>query len=248
MKATVLKIAAAAGLMAGVATGAMAQQKNVTIGVSIPAATHGWTGGVVYHAQETAKQLEKTYPGHQGRGEDLARRRIAGERARRSDLAEGRCAGGPALQLGRADEPRPRGQEARHLHHGGRPRPQGSVDPGHLRGRQQPRIRPRGRQVLRRQPEAGQRGGLPRHPDRDRRGARDELREGSRRLGREGDRQAIRQLEPRRCLQGDAGLPRQASEDRRGLGLRRRHGARHHGSHPSGASARTSSSSSAAPA
>ena len=47
MKATLLKIAAVAGLMAGVATGAMAQQKNVTIGVSIPAATHGWTGGAV---------------------------------------------------------------------------------------------------------------------------------------------------------------------------------------------------------
>jgi ribose transport system substrate-binding protein len=63
MKATVLKIAMAAGLMAGVATGAMAQQKNVTIGVSIPAATHGWTGGAVYHAQETAKALEKANPG-----------------------------------------------------------------------------------------------------------------------------------------------------------------------------------------
>jgi ribose transport system substrate-binding protein len=63
MKATVLKIAMAAGLMAGVATGAMAQQKNVTIGVSIPAATHGWTGGAVYHAQETAKALEKAHPG-----------------------------------------------------------------------------------------------------------------------------------------------------------------------------------------
>ncbi|WP_457089963.1 ABC transporter substrate-binding protein [Microvirga sp. P5_D2] len=63
MKATALKIALAAGLMAGVATGAMAQQKNVTIGVSIPAATHGWTGGAVYHAQETAKELEKAYPG-----------------------------------------------------------------------------------------------------------------------------------------------------------------------------------------
>ncbi len=63
MKATALKIAMAAGLTAGVATGAMAQQKNVTIGVSIPAATHGWTGGVVYHAQETAKLLEKGYPG-----------------------------------------------------------------------------------------------------------------------------------------------------------------------------------------
>lgn len=63
MKATVLRIAVAAGLMAGVATGAMAQQKNVTIGVSIPAATHGWTGGAVYHAQETAKALEKAHPG-----------------------------------------------------------------------------------------------------------------------------------------------------------------------------------------
>src|SRR3990170_8529466 len=63
MKATLLKFAVAAGLIAGVATGAMAQQKNVTIGVSIPAATHGWTGGAVYHAQETAKQLEKGYPG-----------------------------------------------------------------------------------------------------------------------------------------------------------------------------------------
>jgi ribose transport system substrate-binding protein len=63
MKATLVKIAVAAGLMAGVATGAMAQQKNVTIGVSIPAATHGWTGGAVYHAQETAKALEKQHPG-----------------------------------------------------------------------------------------------------------------------------------------------------------------------------------------
>jgi len=63
MKAALLKVALATGLMAGVATGATAQQKNVTIAVSIPAATHGWTGGVVYHAQETAKQLEKGYPG-----------------------------------------------------------------------------------------------------------------------------------------------------------------------------------------
>lgn len=64
MRGTALKLAAAAGILAGIATGATAQDKrNVTIGVSIPAATHGWTGGVVYHAQETAKQLEKTYPG-----------------------------------------------------------------------------------------------------------------------------------------------------------------------------------------
>ena len=31
---------------------ALAQDKPVTIGVSIPAATHGWTGGVNYHAKE----------------------------------------------------------------------------------------------------------------------------------------------------------------------------------------------------
>ncbi|WP_230530011.1 ABC transporter substrate-binding protein [Microvirga roseola] len=61
---TVLKLAVTAGLLAGVATGVSAQEKkNVTIGVSIPAATHGWTGGVVYHAQEAAKRLEQTYPG-----------------------------------------------------------------------------------------------------------------------------------------------------------------------------------------
>ena len=32
------------------ATGAMAQEDKTVIAVSIPAATHGWTGGVVYHA------------------------------------------------------------------------------------------------------------------------------------------------------------------------------------------------------
>ncbi|AWM88518.1 substrate-binding domain-containing protein [Microvirga sp. 17 mud 1-3] len=64
MRGTALKLAAAASLIAGLATGAAAQEKkSVTIGVSIPAATHGWTGGVVYHAQEAAKQLEKAYPG-----------------------------------------------------------------------------------------------------------------------------------------------------------------------------------------
>jgi ribose transport system substrate-binding protein len=52
----------AAGLAAGLG-GAHAQQKSVTMAVSIPAATHGWTGGVVYHAEETAKLLEKGYPG-----------------------------------------------------------------------------------------------------------------------------------------------------------------------------------------
>ena len=31
--------------------------------VSIPAADHGWTGGVVFHATQEAKALEKQYPG-----------------------------------------------------------------------------------------------------------------------------------------------------------------------------------------
>src|ERR687898_286636 len=63
MRKTAIKLAAAAGLLAGLTGVAVAQTKSVTIGVSIPAATHGWTGGVVYHAQEAAKQLEKSYPG-----------------------------------------------------------------------------------------------------------------------------------------------------------------------------------------
>jgi len=50
---------AALGLMAGVAHA----QEKVTIAVSIPAADHGWTGGVVFHATEEAKALEKQYPG-----------------------------------------------------------------------------------------------------------------------------------------------------------------------------------------
>ena len=39
---------------------AVAQQ--TVIGVSIPAATHGWTGGVNWWAAETAERLEATYP------------------------------------------------------------------------------------------------------------------------------------------------------------------------------------------
>ncbi|WP_027482850.1 ABC transporter substrate-binding protein [Deinococcus pimensis] len=42
-------------------SGALAQGKQV-IGVSIPSADHGWTGGVVYHANEAKKALEKQYP------------------------------------------------------------------------------------------------------------------------------------------------------------------------------------------
>ncbi|UTH50237.1 ABC transporter substrate-binding protein (plasmid) [Loktanella salsilacus] len=44
-----------------VGTAAMAQDTKV-IGVSIPAATHGWAGGMNFHAQEAIERLEEVYP------------------------------------------------------------------------------------------------------------------------------------------------------------------------------------------
>ncbi|MCX5493113.1 substrate-binding domain-containing protein [Kaistia dalseonensis] len=51
----------ALGLM--LAAGVAQAQEKKTIAVSIPAADHGWTGGVVYHAEQEAKALEARYPG-----------------------------------------------------------------------------------------------------------------------------------------------------------------------------------------
>lgn len=42
---------------------ASAEDKKLTVAVSIPAADHGWTGGVVYHAERAAKALMATHPG-----------------------------------------------------------------------------------------------------------------------------------------------------------------------------------------
>ncbi|WP_103174042.1 substrate-binding domain-containing protein [Paracoccus sp. SY] len=56
-----LTLATAASLLALSAGGAMAQDKR-TIAVSIPAATHGWTGGVVYHAEQAEKEIEAAFP------------------------------------------------------------------------------------------------------------------------------------------------------------------------------------------
>ena len=47
------------GLVFLVASTASAEEKKVNLGVSIPAATHGWTGGVVYWANQAKKDLEK---------------------------------------------------------------------------------------------------------------------------------------------------------------------------------------------
>ncbi|WP_068300184.1 ABC transporter substrate-binding protein [Pararhodobacter sp. CCB-MM2] len=43
-------------------TGAALAQDTTVIGVSIPAATHGWAGGMNFHAQQTVARLEETYP------------------------------------------------------------------------------------------------------------------------------------------------------------------------------------------
>ena len=42
--------------------GLSAAQEQVTIGISIPTATHGWTGGVNYWARVTQERLQETYP------------------------------------------------------------------------------------------------------------------------------------------------------------------------------------------
>ncbi|SHF61314.1 monosaccharide ABC transporter substrate-binding protein, CUT2 family [Loktanella atrilutea] len=44
-----------------IGTAALAQDTKV-IGVSIPAATHGWAGGMNFHAQEAIDRLEEVYP------------------------------------------------------------------------------------------------------------------------------------------------------------------------------------------
>ena len=53
----------AAIAMMAVVGSANAQDKKLTVAVSIPAADHGWTGGVVYHAERAAKALMATHPG-----------------------------------------------------------------------------------------------------------------------------------------------------------------------------------------
>ncbi|NDU99701.1 ABC transporter substrate-binding protein [Pseudoroseicyclus tamaricis] len=50
--------AAALALLAGPALA----QDTMVIGVSIPAATHGWAGGMNFHAQQAIDRLEEVYP------------------------------------------------------------------------------------------------------------------------------------------------------------------------------------------
>lgn len=57
-----LMVAATVAAALAPAGQAWAQDKTATIGVSIPAADHGWTGGVNYFAQAAIDRLSKAYP------------------------------------------------------------------------------------------------------------------------------------------------------------------------------------------
>jgi len=60
MRRVLMGMAVAMAALVGVAH---AEDKKFTMGVSIPAADHGWTAGVVYHAQRVAKLLMAEHPG-----------------------------------------------------------------------------------------------------------------------------------------------------------------------------------------
>ena len=53
---------AAAALSLSMGAGFAQDAEKVTIGVSIPSATHGFMGGLNWHAQDTIKRLGETYP------------------------------------------------------------------------------------------------------------------------------------------------------------------------------------------
>ncbi|CAM3654689.1 ABC transporter substrate-binding protein [Halomonas sp. AOP12-C2-37] len=62
IKTAVATITATAALTSAIGFSGAAMAQELTIGVSIPAATHGWAGGVNYHAEEAKKRLEALYP------------------------------------------------------------------------------------------------------------------------------------------------------------------------------------------
>lgn len=62
MKRSVGFLIAGVMTVTGAVCGASAQDRAIKIGVSIPAATHGWTGGLNYHAKLEIDRLTKQYP------------------------------------------------------------------------------------------------------------------------------------------------------------------------------------------
>jgi ribose transport system substrate-binding protein len=63
IRSSLLALAAAATCAVGAVSGAHAQGNNVNLGVAIPAATHSFTAGIVFWANEAKKDLEKAHPG-----------------------------------------------------------------------------------------------------------------------------------------------------------------------------------------
>lgn len=62
IKTAVTTFATTAALTTALGLSGAAIAQEYTIGVSIPAATHGWTGGVNYHADQAKQRLEALYP------------------------------------------------------------------------------------------------------------------------------------------------------------------------------------------
>lgn len=62
MRKGLLSLVTAAAFAMG-STASFAQDKAYTVGVSIPAADHGWTSGVVFHANRVAEMLMAQHPG-----------------------------------------------------------------------------------------------------------------------------------------------------------------------------------------
>jgi ribose transport system substrate-binding protein len=60
LRTTALAAMVVAGV--GLAGTAIAQDKTYTIGVSVPTADHGWTGGIDFFAQQATDRLSKLYP------------------------------------------------------------------------------------------------------------------------------------------------------------------------------------------
>ncbi|MEO5793929.1 MAG: substrate-binding domain-containing protein [Rhodoferax sp.] len=59
------RLALTAVALAALATAPSFAQEKVVLGVAIPAATHGFTGGIVFWANQAKKDLEKAHPGLQ---------------------------------------------------------------------------------------------------------------------------------------------------------------------------------------
>lgn len=65
MKTITRRLALTAVAMAALAGAPSFAQEKVVLGVAIPAATHGFTGGIVFWANQAKKDMEKAHPGLQ---------------------------------------------------------------------------------------------------------------------------------------------------------------------------------------